>query len=136
MRFIEFEKQNQIIAKDQPQYMPLPAYVQKNGIITCCAEITLEESVFIRKNKRVTLAFAHFERPPQPVRLHVVEPDWPVSYQDHFNCHPIRWVDQVFIMAFPFVDIQLKTVLKNRQFWLSIATFGSPLQPISSTICF
>lgn len=45
MKLIDFEGQNAVIAKSQPQYMPMPAHVDKgkSKIVTCCWQLNKEE---------------------------------------------------------------------------------------------
>jgi hypothetical protein len=48
MKPIEFKEQNYVIAKDQPEYMPLPAYVEKQdptGRMTFCWQLSWLERI-------------------------------------------------------------------------------------------
>jgi len=43
MEPIEFPEQTTIYGKNQPQYGPLPAHVDCNGVVTCCWKLTEQE---------------------------------------------------------------------------------------------
>lgn len=48
MKLIEFPEQTVVIAKDNPNYKPLPAHVAKDdphGTVTCCWKLTFKERV-------------------------------------------------------------------------------------------
>ena len=43
MDTIDFPERNVIIAKDQPQFRPIPAHVARDGVVTCCWKLTEDE---------------------------------------------------------------------------------------------
>ena len=43
MKPIEFEQQNCVYAKEQPEYLPLPAHKTKEGEVISCWELSLRE---------------------------------------------------------------------------------------------
>lgn len=43
MKPIEFSEQTLVIAKDQPEYLPLPAYVDSEGLVTFCWQLSWKE---------------------------------------------------------------------------------------------
>ena len=53
MKPIKFKGQNVIFAKDQPEYIPLPALKMPDGEIITCWELSDEELEKITKNKDV-----------------------------------------------------------------------------------
>lgn len=75
MNPIEFESVNQIYAKDQKEYRPLPAHCSEDGTVTTCWELTDEELAEIVKTKRMFLQQLTFRRPLQPVMLSVAQPE-------------------------------------------------------------
>ncbi len=62
-----------IFAKDQPQYMPLPASVDRQGLVMTEWEVTAEELARVLAGGRVRLWIYSFGHPLQPVQLEVVE---------------------------------------------------------------
>ena len=62
---IEFFEQTTIIAKDQPPYLPLPAYVSKDETISCW-KFTWKERIQILFDGKLWLRQMNFGRPLQP----------------------------------------------------------------------
>jgi hypothetical protein len=76
MKLIEFPEQTVVIAKHQPQYIPLPAHQFKdeNGTIACCWQLTFWERVRILFTGRLWHLVLTFNQPLQPQRLQVEKP--------------------------------------------------------------
>lgn len=62
-----------VFAKDQPQYLPLPASVDAHGVVMTEWEPTAEELERLFLGGRVRLWIHTFHQPLQPVRLEVPE---------------------------------------------------------------
>lgn len=80
MQLVEFPEQTVVIAKDQPEYEPLPAHVYPNdraGRITCCWELTDEELADLLRTKRIWHTVMTFGQSLQPQLLQVEKPDMP-----------------------------------------------------------
>ncbi len=45
MKLIGFKGQNVIIAEHQPEYIPMPAYVDPNGEVVCCWQLSVKERI-------------------------------------------------------------------------------------------
>lgn len=71
---IEFPEQNVVFAKDQPEYLPLPAHVTTDGQVTTCWEMTPEEREVFLKTGRIYLRVLTFGQPLQPLMLSVEYP--------------------------------------------------------------
>jgi len=69
MNLIEFPEQNVIFAKDQPEYLPLPANISPDGVITCCWELSDEDLEKISASKKVWHQILTFGKPLQPQLL-------------------------------------------------------------------
>ena len=69
MKPIDLKGFNTIIAKDQPQYIPLPAHSSANGIITTCWELTPIEKIEVHISGRIYLQIATFGKPLQPIKM-------------------------------------------------------------------
>ena len=70
MKPIEFEEQNVIYAKDQPQYQPLPALKENDTTITCW-ELSEEDKKILNETGVVWLSQMNFGSPLQPVLMTV-----------------------------------------------------------------
>lgn len=69
MKAIDFRGTNIVFAKDQPEYLPLPALVHDDKVITCW-EVTDEDLERIKKDRKIYLEIWTFKKPLQPVRLY------------------------------------------------------------------
>lgn len=78
MKLIEFPEQTVVIAKDQPQYKPLPAYQypgDPQGRIACCWSLTWRERVRLLFTGRIWHQILTFNGPLQPQLLSIEKPD-------------------------------------------------------------
>lgn len=69
---IEFEGSNVVIGKDQPEYHPLPAKLDKDGTVTTCWELSPEERQEIFTTGKLYLRQLTFNKNLQPICLSVV----------------------------------------------------------------
>lgn len=86
MNLIEFPEQTVVIAKDQPQYRPLPAYRYQNdpeGRIACCWSLSLRERLRVLLFGRIWHQVLTFNGPLQPQLLTVEKPIMPTSESDN-----------------------------------------------------
>lgn len=74
MKLIEFPEQTIVIAKNQPEYLPMPAHVAEDGTVTCCWSLTLRERVTLLFTGQIWQQILTFNNPLQPQRLDVVKP--------------------------------------------------------------
>ncbi len=80
MKLIEFPEQTVVIAKDQPQYNPLPAYRYPDdpqGRIAFCWSMTWKERLQCLITGRLWHEVLTFNRPLQPQKLGVNKPEMP-----------------------------------------------------------
>lgn len=80
MRLIEFPEQTVIIAKDQPEYLPLPAHRFKDdpqGRIACCWRLSFRERLRVLWTGLVWHEILTFNHPLQPQLLTVEKPPMP-----------------------------------------------------------
>jgi len=78
MTLIEFPEQTVIIAKDQPEYLPLPAYRYPDDIegkIVCCWKLTWRERLRLLFTGKVWHQVMTFNGPLQPQLLQVEKPE-------------------------------------------------------------
>lgn len=76
MKLIEFPEQTVVIAKDQPQYLPLPAYRfnDPEGRICCCWSLTWRDRLRVLFTGRIWHQVLTFNAPLQPQLLTVEKP--------------------------------------------------------------
>ena len=75
MLLTEFPEQTVIIAKDQPEYLPMPAHVAADGVVTCCWRLTLRERLRVLLQGRVWHQIMTFGSQLQPQALAARKPD-------------------------------------------------------------
>lgn len=81
MKLIEFPEQTIVIAKNQPEYMPLPAFVDKDpdynaSRITCCWQLTFKERLKLLFTGLIWHSVLTFNSSLQPQLLQVNKPDY------------------------------------------------------------
>lgn len=74
MKPIEFKGFNVTFAKDQPEYLPLPAYKDKAGVVTSCWKLKFVERLKILWHGKLYVQNLTFNKPLQPQRLIVDNP--------------------------------------------------------------
>jgi hypothetical protein len=82
MKIIEFPEQTVVIAKDQPEYLPLPAYrfaADPHGRIACCWRMTWRERLGVLWSGVVWHEILTFGQPLQPQRLSIQKPHMPLE---------------------------------------------------------
>lgn len=65
MNPVEFPEHNMVIAKDQPEYQPLPAFVNETETISCW-RLTFWERLKLLVTGQLWLRQMNFGRPLQP----------------------------------------------------------------------
>lgn len=65
---VAFKEQNTVFAKDQPEYLPLPAHLSRSGDVTSCWKMTLRERLRVLMTGRIYWTQMTFFRPLQPQR--------------------------------------------------------------------
>ena len=77
MEAIEFDQQTVVLAKDQPQYQPLPVHrdPSKEGVpVTCCFKLSPEELEDISKTGLLWHTSLTFGQALQPIRMTTKNP--------------------------------------------------------------
>lgn len=77
MKIVEFPEHNKVFARDQKQYIPLPAYQwpgDSQGRITCCWSLSWRERFKLLFTGRIWHSILTFNSPLQPQLLSVVKP--------------------------------------------------------------
>lgn len=77
MNLIEFPEQTVVIAKDQPEYRPLPAFQFANdpeGKLACCWQLTWRERFKLLFTGKLWHQILTFHQPLQPQLLLLVPP--------------------------------------------------------------
>ncbi len=63
-----------VYAKDQPQYIPLPARVDSGGTVVTCWQLTWRERLTLLLRGTLFLTLLTFNKPLQPIRCSVDKP--------------------------------------------------------------
>jgi len=71
MKIITFPECNTTYAKDQPEYLPLPAHKTNNGVVTSCWGLSFWERLKVALLGRIYLKVLTFNKPLQPLKLMV-----------------------------------------------------------------
>lgn len=67
---VQFPQANAVIAKDQPEYLPLPSHASPNRkVITSCWELTDDELETVLMTRRIFVSQLTFAQPLQPLVL-------------------------------------------------------------------
>lgn len=66
MKPIEFPEQTIVLAKDQPEYLPLPVKVDGDNVISCW-ELTAEEIDKVKETGKIWISMMNFGNPPYPI---------------------------------------------------------------------
>ena len=74
MKPIHFNQANITFAKDQPEYLPLPAYADGTGELVSCWKLTFYERLKILLTGRLWLWVLTFNQPLQPQLPSVEDP--------------------------------------------------------------
>lgn len=64
-----------VFAKDQPEYQPLPASVDSNGVVITCWKLSPWERLKLALGFPLWLSICTFKRPLQPLRLSLNKPE-------------------------------------------------------------
>lgn len=77
MKLIEFKEQNIVIAKNQPEYLPFPAYSfsDDEGTIVGCWSLSLLERMHVLIFGKIWHSILTFKYPLQPQLLSTIKPD-------------------------------------------------------------
>ncbi len=82
MKLIEFPEQTTVYAKDQPEYLPLPAHRfagDPQGRIACCWQLTWRERFTLLWRGVLWHQVLTFKQPLQPQLLTVEKPEMPAA---------------------------------------------------------
>uniref|UniRef100_A0A6H1ZCX9 Uncharacterized protein n=1 Tax=viral metagenome TaxID=1070528 RepID=A0A6H1ZCX9_9ZZZZ len=74
MKAIDFKQRNIIFARNQPQYLPLPAHRASDGTVTSCWKLSFSERLKIALKGKIYLQTLTFNHPPQPLKMLVSKP--------------------------------------------------------------
>ena len=74
MKPIKFHEANCTYAEDQPEYLPLPVFREKDGTVTSLWKLTLKERIKILFTGKLWLTVLTFNKPLQPLLLRVDYP--------------------------------------------------------------
>lgn len=129
MEFLEFEEQNMVIAKDQKEYTPIPAWYG-SGLMCARLGLSPDEVRGIVKNKFVYLSVLHFDGPVQPMDLIGEKPEFPVSLDIPLECNTVVRKGTLATFKFKFSKEDIKAVRDNHELWMVVSVRDTSLLPI------
>ena len=71
MKVVKFKECNVVLGGGQPEYLPLPAHRDKNGLVTSCWGLNWKERIIVLFTGKVYLQLMTFNTPIQPQRMSV-----------------------------------------------------------------
>lgn len=71
---IKFKEQTAIIAEHQEGFMPLPAHIGIQGLVTCCWELSFIERVQVLFSGVIWHQIRTHNNPLQPQKLSIMSP--------------------------------------------------------------
>ncbi len=74
MKPIDFKGTNVVFAKNQPEYLPLPAVRTEDGIVTTCWEASFKERLKFLFRGKLWLQLMTFNHPLQPILPSIDKP--------------------------------------------------------------
>ena len=74
MKAIKFKQSDIEIAKDQDQYITLPAHIGRDGVVTSCWSLSRKERVKVLLSGRLFLQVYAFGSPLQPLKMSIDNP--------------------------------------------------------------
>ena len=74
MKPIRFKEANTTFAKNQPEYLPLPAYKGEDGLVISCWQLNWRERFKLLFCGQIWLSVLTFNRPLQPQKMNVERP--------------------------------------------------------------
>ena len=89
MRPVSFPQKNIVFAEDQPEYIPLPAFIDRTRNetpVTSCWQLTWSEIWQLIWTRRLYVSIYTFKSPLQPHYL-TVDPDEVLPIQGEFDIH-------------------------------------------------
>ena len=72
---VSFTGQNAVFAKDQPEYLPLPAHCDEAGRLTCCWKLSWRERLRVLLTGRMWQQVLTFNARLQPQKLCTTKPE-------------------------------------------------------------
>jgi hypothetical protein len=101
MKPIEFKEHNVVFAKNQPEYIPLPAYkyAGTDGEVVSCWQLSFIERMRLLLTGKVWLMMLTFHEPLTPVSLTTVKKE--------FIPHKEKTYKKWYCKAMNFIDFRL-----------------------------
>lgn len=100
MKPVNFTGQNIVFAENQPEYTPLPAYIDEGpeGLVISCWELDEMERKQIAETGKIYLGMLTFHQPLQPIRGSILSP-FPIKNEEPLKMlikdknHKHYWID-------------------------------------------
>ena len=69
MEVIKLKNMNVVFAKDQPEYLQLPAYRSKEGIVNTCWKLSFVERIKLLFTGKIYVSLLTWNKPLQPLKV-------------------------------------------------------------------
>jgi len=80
MKLIDFPEAHVVVAENQPEYLPMPAYFYEDShVLTCCWQLNWRERFQLLLSGRIWHSVWCFGGALQPQRLDVAKPEMPMD---------------------------------------------------------
>jgi len=84
MKSINFEESNVKFAENQPEYITLPAFYDKeNGIVVTCYKMSFRERITLLFTNRIWLSIMTFGQALQPQKMNVLKSEVFINIVDN-----------------------------------------------------
>ena len=145
MKAVEFTEQNIVLGANQPQYIPLHAYISPLSDMTVCFELDEDEVKQLQEDQRIFIRRLTFGHRAQPMFCTTRKPKFSSSHKTVYDdYHTIKMkseapnkfstVDDPVIISFELTAKDLEEIEKTKLVWITTITLGTPYQPIQTLI--
>lgn len=85
MKPIPFKEQNVVFAKDQPQYLPLPAFRsdEPDGVVVFCQSLSFKERLRVLFTGKIWCGLMMFGKPLTPSRFSTKKSDFLITTNEN-----------------------------------------------------
>ena len=136
-----FPEKNILIAKNQPEYIPLPAFASPQGDMTCCFELNEHEMKEALKDGMIFIRRLTFGNRLQPMVKSLLRPNFQLKkgYIDYHTTEvitalaPRTKLNGEVAVAFKLDEKEIAQLKETKQIWITTFTFGTGYQPIVPT---
>lgn len=134
-----FKEKNFIFGLNQPEYVPLPAFLSEVGDATLCFELSEKEKQIVLKDKQIWIQRLTFGARMQPIVKTVLKPQFSKTKMCDYRTNetvtslPVK-SKGLCIVCLNLGEKELKQIEETSLIWITIFTFSTKFQPILLTV--